>query len=261
MKVVEFFSGLGGFSAALGEGHQVLAVDQNLIAARVYRANYPHQLLTKTVESLDQSALRAFNAHMWWASPPCQPYTTKGRQRQLADRRTGGFIALLNLLSACRPPFFAMENVVGFRQSHGHRLVRQILDAGGYRFYWEGVLCSSQFGIPNRRPRFFLVAGRKPLADASPALFNPRPLTAFLQGETPGSFDLSMRHLTRFRKAMNLIHENDPHGVTSCFTAGYGRSAVRCGSYLIRPDGRVRHVTPTEIAALLGLPNSFQACR
>ncbi|MCA9186572.1 MAG: DNA cytosine methyltransferase [Planctomycetales bacterium] len=44
--------------------------------------------------------------------------------------------------------------------------------------------------------------------------------------------------------------------ISSCFTAAYGRSHVRSGSYLAMDD-RFRRFAPREILRLLGYPDSF----
>ncbi|MDJ0835562.1 MAG: DNA cytosine methyltransferase [Acidobacteriota bacterium] len=258
MKVVEFYSGIGGFSAALGNHPQVLAVDQSPPAVRVYRANFAHPVQEKTVESIDRDQLRNFGAHLWWASPPCQPFTYKGNRKQLDDHRAAGLPVFMEHLAAVQPPFFAMENVAGFLDSQGHRLVRQVLAAQGYRYIWERILCPTQLGIPNLRPRYFLVAGKQPLVHTT----DPRPvrqvLSDFLQPNVADEFDVCPDLVERFRRAMDLIPEGETAKPAACFTSGYGKSIVRCGSYLIRSDGRIRYFTPDEAAALLGFPADFR---
>jgi hypothetical protein len=61
----------------------------------------------------------------------------------------------------------------------------------------------------------------------------------------------------RYSRAMDFVDPDDPRAVTSCFTAAYGRSPVRSGSYLRDRAGNVRRFSPREILRLLGFRPSF----
>jgi hypothetical protein len=68
----------------------------------------------------------------------------------------------------------------------------------------------------------------------------------------------------RYRHALDVVHPDDPGAVTACFTAAYGRSPVRSGSYLaLNGPGstgqspgeiRLRRFSPAEVLSLLGFP-------
>lgn len=258
MRVLELFCGVGGLAEALEPGCEILAVDQSPLAATVYRDNHDHGLLERNVESLDTECLKGFHADLWWASPPCQPYTSKGKRRQLADPRAEGFRAVLGHLERARPTYFAMENVTGFAGSEGEILMREVLARAGYAHRWSRILCPTGFGIPNRRPRYYLVAGRKPLARFREPELAPRFLPTYLERNEPDArYDVPEELVSRFSAAMHLIDTDDASEVANCFASGYGRSIVRCGSYLRRSDGRVRRFTPRETARLLGFPEQF----
>src|SRR5262249_37161809 len=59
--------------------------------------------------------------------------------------------------------------------------------------------------------------------------------------------------LERYAGAIDLVDPDDPRAITSCFTAAYGRSTVRSGSYLRTADG-ARRFSPEELLRLLGFP-------
>jgi site-specific DNA-cytosine methylase len=259
MRVLELFSGIGGLAEALGPDVEILAVDQSPLAATVYRANCDHRVLERNIESLDEAVLRRFDAQLWWASPPCQPYTGKGMRRQLTDSRSDGFRGMLTHLERIRPPFFAMENVAGFAGSEGEALLRGVLERSGYHHLWSLIICPTELGVPNRRPRFYLSAGRSPLGSSyAKASSESGPLITFLERDEPDDrYDVPPAMATRFASAMHVIEPLDESEIANCFASGYGRSIVRCGSYVRRSDGSVRHFTPREIARLLGFPDSF----
>lgn len=93
---------------------------------------------------------------------PCQPYTVAGRQRGAADERDLLGWVTGDLCRVVIPRALLVENVPGLGQSRfaGYR---QELLAGlagqGYAADWR-VLKSCDFGVPQLRPRFVLVAMR-----------------------------------------------------------------------------------------------------
>ena len=89
MRVVELFAGIGGCSAALPPDCDVVqAVDQSPYAHAVYSHNFAHRYDTFNLAGLRPGQLE--EADLWWMSPPCQPFTVRGRQRDLDDPRFCG---------------------------------------------------------------------------------------------------------------------------------------------------------------------------
>ena len=264
MRVLELYCGLGGVAAALeggvlGDAEIDAAVDQSEPALSAYRYNFPdHPTAAKRVDSLDPDWLTSLGADLWWASPPCQPFTRRGQRRGLDDPRADTFKALLRHLDAVRPRDFAMENVEGFAGSDGHDLLRETLERAGYPSVREHLLCPSDFGVANRRPRFYLVASQDELGEES---YEPGPqpkLPELLDDEPSDDLWVDDDIAEKYEHAIHLVEENDRGAVTNCFTSAYGRSHVRSGSYLRTESGRVRRFSPAEILRLLGFPKSFR---
>jgi site-specific DNA-cytosine methylase len=159
---------------------------------------------------------------------------------------------VIELLEEFPPVYLALENVPGFAGSRAHRRLRRVLGSGGFEVR-ESLLCPTELGIPNRRRRFYLVAGRRPLAPASAAPAAPLKLRDLLD-EAPLP-DLRVRPglVSEYRHALDVVEADEPAAVTACFTSAYGRSPVRSGSYLQTPDG-LRRFSPREILRLLGYP-------
>jgi site-specific DNA-cytosine methylase len=165
LKVLELFCGIGGCAAALGERAQVVAaVDVSRKALAAYCRNFNHAALARTLESISAGHWRAWQADLWWLSPPCQPYTHRGHRQDLDDPRAASLLAVLDRLPEVRPRYLALENVPGFAGSRAHARLRDVLEQCGYRVQ-ETTLCPTELGIPNRRRRFYLVASRERLVD------------------------------------------------------------------------------------------------
>ncbi|KAK9295455.1 hypothetical protein QLX08_010233 [Tetragonisca angustula] len=144
MRVLELYSGIGGMHYALQEsgikGDIVAAVDINTIANSIYKYNFPDVLLMNcNVQSLSAKQINDLNIDTILMSPPCQPYTRLKTLR-----------------------YILLENVKGFEKSEMRNAVLKCMNASGFN-YKELILSPCQFGIPNTRHRYYLLAKRKDL--------------------------------------------------------------------------------------------------
>ncbi len=255
VRAIEFFSGLGGWRWALGaRGRVVAAYDIDREANRTYRLNHGALPRTREIAALQAEELRALGADTWLLSPPCQPFSRLGRRKGLADPRSQGLRRLLQLFPRLLPERLVLENVVGFEDSDARQELVGLLRAAGRRFV-ERIVCPSELGIPNRRPRYYLVAAGEPLNHPPPPRREPEPLAAYLDPEDHPELYLDAATLARHGPGMDVVRPEDRR--SACFTGAYGRLFVRCGSFLRTPRG-VRRLAPTEIARLHGLPPEFR---
>jgi site-specific DNA-cytosine methylase len=256
LRAVESFCGIGGFAAAAGEGIEIAAaLDINERALAAYRRNFPHPATARTIESIPADELRGLAADLWWLSPPCQPYTRRGSRRDVDDTRAAPLLALMDHISEIRPRYLALENVPEFAGSESHRRLRSVLDQSGY-YIQEITLCPTELGIPNRRKRFYLVAGLSPLLPFPRLQPQSRRLQGYLDQSPSPDLVISEELVARYCTALDIVRADDPAAITSCFTAAYGRSPVRSGSYLTSTNG-IRRFSPAEILRLLGFPPFF----
>lgn len=262
MRLLELFSGLGGVSAALSRQHQVVvAIDINELASEVYRANFSSPFQVREIMSLTDQHLSDFEADVWWMSPPCQPFTRRGRKGDLNDPRSQALLRIANAIKKVQPNYVAMENVVGFEESDAFDMLARVLSSTGYQFSFTD-LCSTQFGLPNLRPRFFLAASRLSNPKIDPILHSRdlRPISQFLDSAQQlanwgDSLRVNETILNKYYHAVSLV---EPDSTSSrCFTSAYGKSVVRSGSYLKTSDG-FRRFSPSEQLRLLGFSNEFQ---
>lgn len=93
---------------------------------------------------------------------PCQDYSVAGNRAGLAGDRGALWWDVIRVLSELRPRWFLGENVAGLLSSSGGRDFATILgslDELGYVGAW--AVCDARyFGVPQRRRRVFLLAGR-----------------------------------------------------------------------------------------------------
>ncbi|XP_013412300.1 uncharacterized protein LOC106175034 [Lingula anatina] len=143
----------------------VAAVDINDVANEVYKYNFQDiNLLQRSIESISLKELNKLSPTMLLMSPPCQPFTRVGLQKDIEDARTNSFIYLLETLPKLEklPNYILIENVKGFECSQTRDKMVSTLRECGYNFQ-EFLLTPLQFGVPNSRMRYYMVAKKKPL--------------------------------------------------------------------------------------------------
>lgn len=168
IRVIEWFSGIGGMHYALKlagiPATIVAAIDINETANRIYQHNFHHAPVTKNIENLSLKWIEQLESNAWLMSPPCQPYTQGGKQRDDKDGRAGGFLHLLNvLLELMNPPeFIFLENVPYFEMSNCHAMLLQILTKKLNYIVEEYMIAPTDpiICIPNRRKRYYMSARR-----------------------------------------------------------------------------------------------------
>ncbi|CAH8549017.1 unnamed protein product [Dicrocoelium dendriticum] len=163
MRVLELYSGVGGMHYALIETKLnfsiVAAIDINDTATSVYRRNFPFSnSINREIESLTVHETRTFGADLWCMSPPCQPFTRLGKHKCETDDRCSSF---MHMLISVLPKFILLENVKGFDGTKPWAELLQALIDCNY-VYQQFILSPLQFGIPNCRSRYYLVARLRP---------------------------------------------------------------------------------------------------
>ena len=165
LRVLELFSGIGGMHCALDlidlNYEIIAAIDINPTANQVYSSNFPNvPIISRTIETIPLNQWEKWHADIWLMSPPCQPFTRQGKQEDLNDRRTDGFVYLMKTILPqlkFKPKYILLENVSGFEYSQAHQLLYETLQLNNYS-YQQYLLSPIQFGIPNSRLRYYLTA-------------------------------------------------------------------------------------------------------
>lgn len=253
MRAIELYCGIGGFAKACENLHVdiVQAYDQNDAAIATYNANFSHKAKKFNLEKFDETHLE--NIDFLWMSPPCQPYTRKGVKKELDDKRTDSFKAILKAISKNPPLHVGVENVEGFKDSSGRDLLVSTLKNVGYHIN-ETLLCPSELGIPNRRMRYYLCASLKPLKTIVKS-FTCKELSEFLK-EPKTPFLIPSDKLKKYKDGFRIINANEKNAYSTCFTSSYSKAWMHSGAYLACEKG-VRLFEPNEITSLMGFGEEF----
>ncbi|OZC12367.1 C-5 cytosine-specific DNA methylase [Onchocerca flexuosa] len=275
MKCLEFFAGIGGFHYALKEiGLQVIirALDINTVTNAIYKHNFPNTEIQQcNIEKLRTDYYDDYNADIWTLSPPCQPFTKKGLRKDLADRRCIALKSICNVLKTMkhRPRYIIVENVCGFETSEAHQMLKDTLMNLCYSFE-EYIISPTEIGIPNSRPRYYLLAN----------------LTSeYLCDKANEDISLAIlpEKVERFGNVMSFVIPDSLH--SSCFTKSYYRYIAGTGPILLQFSNiiqdrelsseqlrnfalhdncknlmhcQIRYFSWREIANLLGFPRTFE---
>jgi DNA (cytosine-5)-methyltransferase 1 len=160
LSVLEICAGAGGQSSGLeraGFGHS-LAVEIDVDAAQTLRANRPDwDVRTDDVRNINGREFRGID--LLAGGVPCPPFSVAGKQLGPSDERDL-FPEALRLVREARPGAVMLENVKGLasaRFASYRSAILGELESMGYSTSWQ-LLYSSEFGVPQLRPRFILVA-------------------------------------------------------------------------------------------------------
>ncbi|KAJ7743878.1 S-adenosyl-L-methionine-dependent methyltransferase [Mycena metata] len=174
-KALEFYSGIGGLHLALSRSTAPVSVakafDWNQLACDVYSSNFGPGIATKVdISTLTASLLKTLEASVWLLSPACQPYTVLNpAAKGELDPRAKSFLHLVQTVlpelagEDAHPTHLLVENVGGFETSSTRNILVSTLRGLGYTIA-EFLLTPLQFGIPNSRLRYYLLAKRSPLS-------------------------------------------------------------------------------------------------
>lgn len=161
----EFFCGGGMARAGLGPHWTCLfANDFDAKKGASYVRNWGAQdLALKDVGALEAQELPG-QAHLAWASFPCQDLSLAGMGAGLGGERSSAFWPFWRLVRQLRregraPPLIVLENVCGALTSHrgaDFRALCVALSEAQYRF--GAVVVDAIEFVPQSRPRLFLIA-------------------------------------------------------------------------------------------------------
>src|SRR6201999_602959 len=164
-RVVEICAGAGGQSLGLelaGFEHDLsVELDQN--AAATLRRNRPRwKVAVGDVASPDVWDPASYaGVDLLAGGVPCPPFTVAGKQLGATDERDL-FAWAIELCGIVKPRALLLENVRGLSLPRFAAYRQHVLDrlaALGYAAEWR-LLHAADYGVPQLRPRFVLVAMR-----------------------------------------------------------------------------------------------------
>jgi DNA (cytosine-5)-methyltransferase 1 len=174
-KCLSLFSGAGGFDlGAIAAGVKVVAsVEIDPVCCATLSKNFEHNIFCTDVSTLSASDFRksldlqSGDLDYIIAGPPCQPFSksalwANGAARGMADERSDTLKSLFDFVREFEPKVVVIENVEGFKSAGGLEYVSKQFEILGQYTLSTQILLASDYGVPQKRRRLFVVAWRSP---------------------------------------------------------------------------------------------------
>ena len=247
-KFIDLFAGIGGFHQAFHQlgAECVFASEWDEPARKTYELNYQKispELFSSgnfagDITKVNKADMPDFD--ILCGGFPCQPFSQAGHKLGFEDTRGTLFFDIAEILEIKKPKAFFIENVRGlFKHDEGKTfqvISKTLTQDLGYSLHY-GIVKASDHGLPQHRPRLFMVGFRDPEVP-----FNipfKRPLEFTMSDVMQGKVDREIGFTLR---------------------VGGGRSPIddrrNWDGYIV--DGEVRRITPTEGKMMQGFPPDFQ---
>lgn len=181
-RIVSLFTGAGGLDYGLEAAgyHTVVAIERDADCCASLRSSRPNWHVIEsdifdvsTEKILKQAKVGKEDVDLVVGGPPCQPFSKSGYwlrrdSKRLSDPRASTLVGYLRLVAQIKPRAFLFENVEGFAYRDKDEALDFVLGAineingelgTNYKPSFQ-VMNAADYGVPQVRRRFFLVAAR-----------------------------------------------------------------------------------------------------
>lgn len=250
---IDLFAGIGGFHLAMESlgGKCVFASEIDIHARKTYEYNFKklneelfeNELFNDDIRKISPFELPDFD--VLCAGFPCQPFSQAGCKRGFKDahksERGNLFFKIVEILDIKRPKAFFLENVRGIvNHDNGKtfKIIRSILeDELGYSFYFQ-IVKALDFGLPQLRPRAFMIGFRDDDGERNFSFPKPIPLKFTMSEVWQGNCNREIGYTLRVGGRGSKIDDR--------------RNWDR---YLV--DGEIRQIMPEQAKKMQGFPDDF----
>jgi DNA (cytosine-5)-methyltransferase 1 len=149
-------------------------------------------------------------------SPPCQSFSLANRRKTNNGNGSLLYLSFARYLNFYKPKIFVLENVMGllsYKIADGSKIIDEITKCLGINYNVKIIkVCCSQFGVPQKRKRVFIIGVRKDFMSFFPKL-TPYPcverLCDFLlsREEVPSNYFLSSKAISGILQRQKVNRE------------------------------------------------------
>ena len=285
LKVASLFCGCGGMDLGLLGGFSFLrkqyyelpfevvyAVDNDKYSAEIYNANFSYKCEVKDIK--DIKAREVPNHDILIGGFPCQSFSIIAQNPPrlgYKDEKGKLFFEMVKILTKKQPRFFIAENVKGLLSANSSKafpvIVKEFEKAGYYIKY--KVLNASEFGVPQKRERVFIV-GFKNHSDFTFFDF-PKPTTSngskiklgqVVNTSAPVTekYYFSQRAvegMLRVREKMNKGRVQKLEEPCNTISSHLAKVSLNGTDPVLLINNRYRRFTPKEASRIQSFPDSF----
>ncbi|MGC8570875.1 MAG: DNA cytosine methyltransferase [Caldivirga sp.] len=168
LKVVDLFSGAGGFSAGFRDaGFEVVAgLDIDLDSVRSFSINFPRAVAIREDARLIRGSdivKYVGDVDVVIGGPPCEAYTGANPRRMsepldrlYSDELGQLTLEFIRLVGELKPRVFVMENVAAIMEGGLREALISEFRRVGYRDVYFNVLHAEDYSVPSVRRRVFI---------------------------------------------------------------------------------------------------------
>ncbi len=257
VKFIDLFAGIGGFHLAFHDlgAECVFASEINPHARKTYETNlkkispelFESGNFNDDILKIIDPAAQVPDFDVLCAGFPCQPFSQAGYKRGFSenlDSRGNMFFRICDIIKAKRPKAFFLENVRHLIKHDNGRtfaIIKKTLeDDLGYTFKHK-VVKASDHGLPQHRPRVFIVGFNKDYGDDLPEFIFPEatPLKKTMSDIWGGECSREVGYTLRVGGRGSGLHDRR-----------------NWDAYLV--DGKERRLSSKEGKEMMGFPSNYE---
>ncbi len=165
---IDIFAGAGGLSlgaewAGIAMTH---AIEISPYPAATYQHNHPNTIVLRDdIQKIDTSSIKTGKQELFviMGGPPCQGFSMSNTMsRNMENDKNFLYLEFVRFVRDLRPRWFVMENVWGLTKMNDGETMEMIKESFVGLDYTikPKILWASNYGVPQKRYRFFLVGNR-----------------------------------------------------------------------------------------------------
>ena len=159
MKMLDLFSGIGGFALAAESVWEDLEIvgfcEIEEFAVKVLKKNFPNIPIYNDVSTLDTKIITS-QIDLLTGGFPCQDISQAGKGVGIEGQRSGLWSEMFRIISDLRPRFVIAENVSAITFRGLDRVLSDLAQIG-YNVEWQCISASS-VGAWHKRERIWIIA-------------------------------------------------------------------------------------------------------
>ena len=247
-KFIDLFAGIGGFHLAFHRlgAECVFASEWDAKARLTYEKNFAKispDLFNSgnfmgDITKVRKSDIPAFD--ILTGGFPCQPFSQAGHKKGFDDIRGTLFFDIAEIIKIKKPKAFFLENVRGLYSHDSGRtfevIKKTLTEDLGYSFH-HAIVKASDHGLPQHRPRLFMVGFRNPKTIFEPP--KKRKLALNMSDVMGGEVNREIGFTLRVGGRSSPIDDRR-----------------NWDGYLV--NGKVRRLVPKEGLLMQGFPRSYK---
>ena len=270
MKIIDLFSGIGGFSLGFQKAgyqfteHYFSEIDKHAIAN--YKYNFPHAKYIGDITTLHGGDFRDIDIITFGS--PCQNFSTAGRREGLKGAKSSLIQHAIALIAHIRPGIFIWENVKGAFSSNAGAdfwaILQALANLGGYRLEWQ--LLNTSWVLPQNRERIYLIghSGGRSIPGVFPVGKDDKLLDGKTRKENRKRTSIKTSLARTITARYSKMGSNDTYivpKVAATLTGGGHSGGLHSDMTVIRhkrgKNKGVRRLTEIECERLQGFPDNW----